>query len=175
MHSAQIMSLPSPLNGCVHVTTSWCLRGFSRPTMQGTESVVAVLIPDTSFRLKCWDIRCQWLLCIGRLVSKHRQVMLDCTLGKTGNDEGHWCSSHKLINEVNTRACLLLYGWLGLLFTSESAYMVHRPTWVGTVGSCIAFEEDSPGAFLLLSRKNTQAMQDPPELIKVQMVGTVRF
>ena len=26
--------------------------------------------------------------------------------------------------------------------------MVHRPTWVGTVGSCIAFEEDSPGVFL---------------------------
>ena len=52
--------------------------------MQGTELVVAVLIPDTSFRLKCWDIRCQWLLCIGRLVSKHRQIMLDCTLGKTG-------------------------------------------------------------------------------------------
>ena len=23
--------------------------------------------------------------------------------------------------------------------------MVHRPTRVGTVGSCIAFEEDSPG------------------------------
>ena len=97
------------------VTTSWCLRGFSRPTMQGMESVVAVLIPDTSFWLKCWDIRCQWLLCIGRLVSKHRQVMLDCTPGKTGNGEDHWCSSHKLINEVNTGACLLLYGWLGLL------------------------------------------------------------
>ena len=43
--------------------------------------------------------------------------------------------------------------------------MVHRPTRVGTVGSCIAFEEDSPGVFSL-SRKNTQAMQDPPELIK---------
>ena len=27
--------------------------------------------------------------------------------------------------------------------------MVHRPTRVGTVGSCIAFEEDSPGAFLV--------------------------
>ena len=25
--------------------------------------------------------------------------------------------------------------------------MVHRPTRVGTVGSCIAFEEDSPGVF----------------------------
>ena len=51
--------------------------------------------------------------------------------------------------------------------------MVHRPTWVGTVGSCIAFEEDSPGVFLLSSRKNTQAMQDPPELINVQTAGTV--
>ena len=28
--------------------------------------------------------------------------------------------------------------------------MVHRPTRVGTVGSCIAFEEDSPGVFFLL-------------------------
>ena len=27
--------------------------------------------------------------------------------------------------------------------------MVHRPTRVGTVGSCIAFEEDSPGVFSL--------------------------
>ena len=55
--------------------------------------------------------------------------------------------------------------------------MVHRPTWVGTVGSCIAFEEDSPGVFFTFfsSRKNTQAMQDPPELINVQTVGTVRF
>ena len=53
--------------------------------------------------------------------------------------------------------------------------MVHRPAWVGTVGLCIAFEEDSPGAFLLPSRKNTQAMQDPPELIDVQTVDTVRF
>ena len=44
--------------------------------------------------------------------------------------------------------------------------MVHRPTRVGTVGSCIAFEEDSPGVFSPFSRKNTQAMQDPPELIK---------
>ena len=45
--------------------------------------------------------------------------------------------------------------------------MVHRPTWVVTVVSCIAFEEDSPGVFLgFFSRKNTQAMQDPPELIK---------
>ena len=26
--------------------------------------------------------------------------------------------------------------------------MVHRPTRVGTVGSCIAFEEDSPGVFV---------------------------
>ena len=41
------------------VTTSWHLRGFSRPTMQGMESVVAVLIPDTSIWLKCWGIRCQ--------------------------------------------------------------------------------------------------------------------
>ena len=45
--------------------------------------------------------------------------------------------------------------------------MVHRPMWVGTVGSSIAFEEDSPGVFLVWdSRKNTQAMRDPPELIK---------
>ena len=45
--------------------------------------------------------------------------------------------------------------------------MVHRPMRVGTVGYCIAFEEDSPGVFRrFLSRKNTQAMQDPPELIK---------
>ena len=52
--------------------------------------------------------------------------------------------------------------------------MVHRPTRVGTVGSCIAFEEDSPGVFLrFFFRKNTQAMQDPPELIDVQTIGTV--
>ena len=44
----------SPFGGCV--ITPWCLCGFSRPTMQGMESVVAVLIPDTSFRLKCWDM-----------------------------------------------------------------------------------------------------------------------
>ena len=44
--------------------------------------------------------------------------------------------------------------------------MVHCPMRVGTVGSCIAFEEDSPGVLNLLARKNTQAMQDPPELIK---------
>ena len=62
----------------------------------------------------------------------------------------------------------------GFAFTSESAHMVHRPMWVGTVGSCIAFEEDSPGA-LLPSRKNTQAMQDPPELIDVWVVSAVRF
>ena len=52
--------------------------------------------------------------------------------------------------------------------------MVHRPTRVGTVGSCIAFEEDSPGVFHLSSRKNTQAMQDPQELINVQTVSNVR-
>ena len=144
--------------------------------MQGMQSVVAVLIPDTSFRQKCWDIRCQWLLCISRLVSKHRQVMLDCTLGKTGNGEDHWCSSHKLINEVNTRACLLLYGQLGLLLPWRAFTWCICPTWVGTVGSCITFEEDSPGVFLSFSpRKNTQAMQDPPGLIDVRMVGTVRF
>ena len=97
------------------VTMLWCLHGFNRLTMQGMELVVEVLIPDTSFWLKRSDIRCQWLLCISRLVSKHRQVMLDCMLGKTGNGEDHWCSSHKLINEVNTRACLLLYGRLGML------------------------------------------------------------
>ena len=116
----------SPFGGCV--TMSWHLCGFSRPTMQGTESVVAVLIPDTSFWQKCWDIRCQWLLCISRLVSKHRQVMLDCTLGKTGNGEDHWCSSHKLINEVNTRACLLLYGRLGLLLPRR-AFTSSRIFW----------------------------------------------
>ena len=54
----------------------------------------------------------------------------------------------------------------GIAFTSESAHMVHHPMWVGTVGSCIAFEEDSPGA-LLPSRKNTKAVHDPPELIDV--------
>ena len=59
---------------------------------------------------------------------------------------------------------------------SRRPYMVHRPKRVGTVGSCIAFEEDSPGVFHeFFSRKNTQAMQDPPELINVQTVGTVRF
>ena len=65
----------------------------------------------------------------------------------------------------------------GFAFTSESAHMVHHPTWVGTVGSCIAFEEDSPGVFLgvYFSRKNTQAMQDPPELIDVWVVSAVRF
>ena len=53
--------------------------------------------------------------------------------------------------------------------------MVHRPTRVGTVGSCIAFEEDSPQVFLgFFPRKNTQAMQDPPELINVWMVIPVR-
>ena len=53
--------------------------------------------------------------------------------------------------------------------------MVHRPKWVGTVGLCIAFEEDSPGVFLnFFSRKNTQAMQDPPELINVWMVSPIR-
>ena len=53
--------------------------------------------------------------------------------------------------------------------------MVHRPKRVCTVGSCIAFEEDSPGVLLgIFSRKNTQAMQDPPELINVWMVGPVR-
>ena len=37
--------------------------------------------------------------------------------------------------------------------------MVHRPKQVDTVGSCIAFEEDSPGVFCdFFSRKNTQAM-----------------
>ena len=109
---------------------SWHLHGFSEQTMQCMEMAVAVLFPDTSFRLKCWDIRCQWLLCIGRLVSKHRQVMVDCTPGKTGNGEDHWCSSHKLVNEVNTGACLLLYGQLGSLLPLESAYMVHR-SYVG--------------------------------------------
>ena len=45
--------------------------------------------------------------------------------------------------------------------------MVHRPMRVGTVGSGIAFEEDSPGVLWNRdSRKNTQAMRDPPELIK---------
>ena len=34
--------------------------------------------------------------------------------------------------------------------------MVHCPMRVGTVGSCIAFEEDSPGVFCgFFSRKNT--------------------
>ena len=35
----------------------------------------------------------------------------------------------------------------GFAFTSESTHMVHRPTWVDTVGLCIAFKEDSPGVF----------------------------
>ena len=35
----------------------------------------------------------------------------------------------------------------GFAFTSESAHMVHHPMWVDTVGSCIDFEEDSPGVF----------------------------
>ena len=63
----------------------------------------------------------------------------------------------------------------GFAFTLESTHMVCHPMRVGTVGSCIAFEEDSPGAFLLLSRKNTQVMQDPPELINVWVVSAVRL
>ena len=56
--------------------------------------------------------------------------------------------------------------------------MVHHPMRVGTVGSCVAFERDSPGVFgvfffFFSSRKNPQAMQDPPDLINVWMVGTV--
>ena len=67
--------------------------------------------------------------------------------------------------------------WMtGFAFTLDSIHMVHHPMQVGTVGLCIAFEEDSPGAFVAFpSRKNTQAMQDPPELINVWVVSAVRF
>ena len=54
--------------------------------MHRSGSSSAVL--DTSFGQKCLSIRCQWLLCIGRLVSKHRKVM-------------HWCGSHQSISETS--------------------------------------------------------------------------
>ena len=40
-----------------------------------------------------------------RLVSKHRQVMLTCTPGKTGKVKATDAVS-QLVNEANTRACL---------------------------------------------------------------------
>ena len=38
--------------------------------------------------------RCKvsWLLCIDRIVPKHRHVMHNYMLGKTGKDVYHWCS-----------------------------------------------------------------------------------
>ena len=143
--------------------------------MQCMETVVAVLFPDTSLRQKCWDIRCQWLFCIGRLVSKHRHVMLDCTLGKTGsNGVDHWHSFTTGQWGQTQAQAFCTDDWV--CFTSESAHMVHCLTQVGTVGSCNAFEEDSPGIFFdFFSIKNTQAMQEPPELIDVRVVSAVRF
>ena len=156
-----------------YVTTLWYLCGFSRPTMQGTESVVAVLIPDTSFRLKCWDIRCQWLLCIGRLVSKHRQVMLDCTPGKTGNGEDHWCSSHNWsMRSTPEHVFCCTDDWVCFYLREHSHGASSNAGWHCWTVYCFwgGYTWSFPP-----SRKNTQAMQDPPELIDVQMVGTVRF
>ena len=39
--------------------------------------------------------------------------------------------------------------------------MVHRPTRVGTVGSCIAFEEDSPGDFHLFLQEEHSSNAGP--------------
>ena len=42
---------------------------------------------------------------------------------------------------------LMYWRWLCYAcFSSRRPYMVHRPTRVGTVGLCVAFERDSPGA-----------------------------
>ena len=107
--------------------------------MRCMEMAVAVLFPDTSFWQKCRKIRCQWLLCIGRLVSKHRQVMLPCT------GEDYWCSF--TTGQWGRHRSMFVLQLTGFPFISESAHMVHCPTRVGTVGSCVAFERDSPGAF----------------------------
>ena len=39
--------------------------------------------------------------------------------------------------------------------------MVHRPTRVGTVGSCIAFEEDSPGVFMFFLQEEHSSNAGP--------------
>ena len=108
--------------------------------MQCMEMAVAVLFPDTSFWQKCRKIRCQWLLCIGRLVSKHRQVMLPCT------GEDYWCSF--TTGQWGQHRSMFVLRLTGLrLFSRRALTWCICPTRVGTVGSCIAFEEDSPGVF----------------------------
>ena len=39
--------------------------------------------------------------------------------------------------------------------------MVHRPMWVGTVGLCIAFEEDSPGVFYFFLQEEHSSNAGP--------------
>ena len=39
--------------------------------------------------------------------------------------------------------------------------MVHRPMRVGTVGSCIAFEEDSPGVFCVFLQEEHSSNARP--------------
>ena len=68
--------------------------------------------------------------------------------------------------------------WVTLII-SESAHMVHRPTRVGTVGSCVAFERDSPGAFgvffIFFSPGRTlKQCRTHQGWLNVRMVGTVR-
>ena len=163
----------SPFGGCV--TMSWCLHGFSRPTMQGTESVVAVLIPDTSFWLKCWDIKCQWLLCIGRLVSKHRQVMLDCMLGKTGNGEDHWCSSHSWsMRSTPEHVFCCTDDWV-CFYLGECLHGASVQCGLALLDRVLLLRRIHLGLCSFSPRKNTYAMQDPPGLIDVWVVGTVRF
>ena len=100
---------------CFNVTTSWHLHGFSGPMMQGMETVVAVLFPDSSLRQKCWDIRCQWILCIGRLVSKHRHVILNCTLGKNWQQWRRPLMQFHNWSMGSNTGTGILHGWLGWL------------------------------------------------------------
>ena len=97
----------------------------------------------------------------------------------------HWQTSlqtqkgHALMQLHNwsMSTTLMYWRWLCYFAYSRRPYMVHRPTRVGTVGSCVAFERDSPGAlgvFFFPPGRTLKQCRTHQGWLSVRMVGTAR-
>ena len=138
--------------------------------MQCMETVVAVLFPDTSLRQKCWDIRCQWLLCIGRLVCKHKHVMLDCTLGKTGSKGvDHWRSFTTGQWGQTQAQAFCMYDWVCFYLGEAHIIWIKKKKnskWFYFQTTVMnMYIEESPLPFSAASRFRSRRFQIPPNFI----------
>ena len=101
--------------------------------------------------------------------------MLDCMLGKTGKVK----TTDAVLTNWSMRSTLddvfcFTVDWVPLL-TAEALHGASVLRGLALLDHVLLLRKIHLEFSLFFSRKNTQAMQDPPELIDVWVVGIVRF